>query len=139
MMSTRARGFLRNERGAQRVRSGVIDPNADLATDEPLRTDDMHQLVAARPARQRDAGRAFRALRWRVAPGVMAVTSLWCQRVDQDVDLAAEPALVACPADRLLERQELVQPAAFHVRRDVVRELGGRRAGSWRVGRREDL
>ena len=60
-------------------------------------------------------------------------------RVDQDLDLTAEPRLVALEADRLLDREQRVEPAALDVGRHVVVEAERRRPGPRRVGRREDL
>ena len=50
-------------------------------------------------------------------------------RVDQDLDRAAEPGAVALEPDGLLERQQLVEAPALHVRGDVVREPRRGRAG----------
>src|SRR5690348_5296728 len=50
-----------------------------------------------------------------------------------------KPGAVPLEADALLQREELVQPAALDVRGDVVRQLRGGRSGTRRVRRSEDL
>ena len=87
--------------------------------------------------RRRRGGRACSGGFGRTPSGPSArapASSCSCERggviaVDEDLDLAAEPGLVALEPDRLLERQQLVQPAPLVVRRDVVGEARRGRAG----------
>jgi hypothetical protein len=59
--------------------------------------------------------------------------------VDEHLDIPAEPRAVLLEADRLLARQQRVEPSTLHIGRHVVGHPYGRRPGSWRVGRREHL
>ncbi len=71
--------------------------------------------------------------------GIVVVTAGRVDRVDEDLDLAPQPRLIALEPDPLLEREEVVEAAALDVGRDVVGELRRRRPGARRVGRGEDL
>ena len=88
----------------------------------------------ARPRRaaRRDAPRRVGLSSWSWLRGGV-------DRVDEDLDLAAEPRPVALEPDRLLEREQLVQPAPLDVGRDVVGEVRRGRPGPLRVRGREDL
>ena len=123
---------------AEGVRTGVLDADGDLAPEQ----------VAGSPAR-------WTSLLPRVRPGQREAVAVarpsaapscscsWVRggvtRVDEDVDLATQPRLVALEADALLDGEQLVQPAPLDVGRDVVGEVRRGRPGSRRVGRREDL
>ena len=82
---------------AEGVRSGVLDADGDLATDQVGRPGEVDELVATRPAGQ---ARTVRGA-FTVDVGVLLVGVLvraWRRDgIDQHADLPAEPRLIALP------------------------------------------
>ncbi len=124
---------------AQRVRPGVVDADGDQR-GRPAPASRRGARACSRgcgptvdrPGRRHPSGAAPRARRrGRAAGRSTASTSTSTSRPSQ--------RLVALEPDPLLEREQLVQPAALDVGRDVVGEPRRRRAGPRRVGRGEDL
>ncbi len=98
---------------------------------------DVDQLVLARPTRDgRTRGRT-RALEFRLS--IVVVRAARTGSLDEDLDGPPEPGAVALEPDRLLDGEQLVEPAPLLGRRHVVGQAGRRRPRTDRVGRREDL
>jgi len=123
-----------DERASQRVRAGVVDADRHGSPDEHLVTGQMDELVASAPA-----GEAAPLPRHRCGRRLVVVFPRGVDGVDQDLDLAADPGFIPFEPDRLLDRQEGVEAAAFDIRRHVVGEPRRRRPRPRRIRRREDL
>src|SRR5690242_12766733 len=76
-------------------------------------------------------------------PGLLLVVVLVAARrddgVDEDLRRAPDPRAVLLEADPLLEREQLVEPAALLRGRDIVGEPGRGRPGALAVRRGEHL
>ena len=117
------------EGAAQRVRAGVVDPDASTSRPRsvagPAQVD---ELVLAASGRERPARRG-RAAGRRPVPSSWSWLRGGVDGVDEDLDLAAEPGPVALEPDPLLEREELVQAAALRRPATSSARCVGGRAG----------
>src|SRR5439155_3499913 len=122
----------------------MLDAGADKAAEERGIPAEVDELALARPAGEVDRAIAGRRL---CAPMgalvgslvVVVVAARRNDRIDKHLGLPLEPGAVALEPDRLLDGEELVEPAPLLGRRAVVREPRRRCARAWRERRGEDL
>ena len=91
----------------------MVDANVDDRAEPARRAGQVDELVLAGPAREVHGLVAADVRRDRdgLVGVLMVVRARGNDRVHQDLHLAPEPGLIALETDRLLERQQLVEPA----------------------------
>src|SRR5439155_12458144 len=113
------------------VWAGVLDTHADELAKKVRRAGNVDEPVV--PAAAGEVDLALPHSMW--CPGrvaglvIMVVRARRHDAVHEDLDRLSLPGTVSLEADRLLECEQLVEAASLVGRRDVIRQLRGRRTG----------